>query len=267
MKIALGTVQFGLDYGISNKNGQIKLEDVGKILDIAFTNGIDTLDTAHAYGNAEEVLGKFNLSRFKVVTKLFANDSLEDSLNKLRVSNVYAVMFHRENQVDDKTWSYFERLKREGLTKKIGVSAYSPAILLDVVKKYPVDIVQVPMNMLDFRFYDVIKVLKQRNVEIHTRSAFLQGLLLMPVDALDSYFDEIKPVLEKIPEPRLRNSLHCLKGIREIDRIVVGVSCVQDLREIVAEYNAPSSNISVSYDDIRISDERFINPVNWPKKK
>ena len=216
MKITLGTVQFGLDYGISNTNGQVCEREVEKILHIASVNGIDTLDTAHAYGTAEKVLGKFDLSRFKIVTKLFDNDLLENSLSDMNVSQVYAVMFHRENQINDKTWGYFERIKAEGLVEKIGVSAYSPEVLRDIVSKYPVDIVQVPMNILDFSFYDVIKEMKQKNIEVHTRSAFLQGLLLMPADSLSDYFDEIKPILRKIPEPRLRTALHCLKKIQEI---------------------------------------------------
>ena len=63
-KIALGTVQFGLNYGISNTNGQVPPEEIARILDYCKLNGIDTLDTAQGYGESEKVLSQFDLSSF-----------------------------------------------------------------------------------------------------------------------------------------------------------------------------------------------------------
>ena len=266
MKIALGTVQFGLNYGISNTTGQISPKMAEEILLFAKQNGIDTLDTAQAYGNAEEVLGRNDLAGFKIVTKLFDSDRLETSLEHLKVTSVYAAMFHRENQVNDQTWAYFESLKSQKLTCKIGVSSYSPEALSQLADRYPLDIVQVPMNILDLRYLPVLKKLKKTGVEIHTRSAFLQGLILMNSEQLDPYFNDLKPTLEAIPSPRLNSALHCLKQIEEIDKIVVGVSCRRDLEEICAAYQAPAAH-DVCLQKFAIQDERFLNPVNWPKKK
>ena len=265
MKLALGTVQFGMNYGISNKNGQIQAAEIERILAFAENCGIDTLDTAQAYGNAEAVLGKFNLKNFKIVTKLFDSDVLEHSLERLHVDSVYATMFHREGQVNDKTWRYFESLKAQKITKKIGVSAYSPQVLETLIEAYPVDIVQIPMNILDFRFFELAKVMKKKNIEIHTRSAFLQGLLLMPEDEIDCYFDDIKPILRQIPAPKLASALQCLDQIDAISKIVVGVTCLKDLEGI---YEACQMKLApFDYRKLNISDERYINPVNWPKKK
>ena len=117
-KIALGTVQFGMDYGISNKTGQVSSEEIENILGYCKENGIDTLDTAQGYGESEKVLGQFNLSSFKVITKLIGNAKLETSLENLKVQNVYGLMFHRENECNDETWKQFESYKAQGLVKK-----------------------------------------------------------------------------------------------------------------------------------------------------
>ena len=265
MKIALGTVQFGLDYGISNTTGKITPEMAAEILSFAAGNGIDTLDTAQAYGSAEEEWGKHDLSGFKIVTKLFDDGVLETSLQRLNVSHVYAAMFHRENQVNDKTWAYFESLKAQKLTSKIGVSVYSPDVLADLAERYPLDIVQLPMNILDLRFLPLLKRLKEKGVEIHTRSAFLQGLIFMDPEQLDPYFDDLKPALNAIPSPKLNSALHCLKQIVEIDKIVVGVTNRQNLAEICEAYRTPEAT-GVCLQQLAIQDERFINPVNWLKK-
>lgn len=265
MKIALGTVQFGLNYGISNTTGQITGQMAEEILQFAKQSGVDTLDTAQAYGSAEDVLGKNDLTGFKIVTKLFDTDKLDTSLKRLNVSSVFAVMFHRENQVNDKTWAYFESLKAQKLTSKIGVSSYSPDCLDQLADRYPLDIVQVPMNILDLRYLPVLKKLKKKGVEIHTRSAFLQGLILMKSDQLHPYFNDLKPTLEAIPTPKLNSALHCLKQIEEIDKIVVGVSCKKDLEEICSAYHAPFAP-GICLQKFAIQDERFLNPVNWPKK-
>ena len=265
MKIALGTVQFGLDYGVSNTNGQVPLEEVGRILDLAYSSGIRVLDTAQAYGTSEEVLGHFDLNRFRIVTKLFEDGNIDDSLERLHKTSVYATLFHRENQVNDKTWAYFEKIKAEGKTQKIGVSSYSPAVLEAIVDHYPVEIVQFPMNMCDFRYGCILAKLKRKNIEIHTRSAFLQGLLLMDPDKMDEYFDEIKPLFRSIPMPRLVYALDCLKQIGEADQIVLGVTKCSELQEVCDAFRAKAE--PMDYSKFRLTDERFLNPSQWKLAK
>lgn len=262
MKLALGTVQFGLDYGITNTRGKVASKIIDQILDFAFSHNISKLDTARAYGDAEKTLGQFDLSRFKIITKLFDTDLLENSLENLHVDQIYAAMFHRENQVNDKTWAYFESLKSQNLVEKIGVSAYSPKILSDLIEQYPVDIVQIPMNMLDLRFLPLLSRLKQKGIEIHCRSVFLQGLLLCDTNRIDGWFSDIIPVIDRIPAPRIRSALHCLKEIPEIDNIVVGVTCLNDLKEICAEY-LTEKKTTIDLKSFAINDEKYVNPVNW----
>lgn len=262
-RLALGTVQFGLNYGISNTNGQVPPEEIARILDYCKLNGIDTLDTAQGYGESEKVLSQFDLSSFKVITKLIGDARLETSLENLKLSSVYGLMFHRENECNDETWKLFESYKGQGLVKKIGVSVYSPKVLEDLVDRYPIEIVQFPMNIVDQSFISLLPKLKEKNIEIHTRSTFLQGLLLM--DEIPDYFNPVKEIISSIPKPRLEHTINFGKQQKNVDKMVLGITRLQDLIEIMDAYN--TSVDSVDYSKYRITDEKYINPALWQVKR
>ena len=260
-KLALGTVQFGTNYGVSNTKGKVSQEEVGEILKYAKAQGITTLDTAQGYGDSENTLGNFDLSGFRIITKLSVNNRIEQSLENLKVQNIYGLMFHREDEIDDISWLNFENYKSQKLVNKIGVSVYSPEKLFDIIKKYPIDIVQLPLNVLDQRFLPFFPELKKRNIEIHSRSTFLQGLLLMDIKKISPYFNEIKPLLEKLPKNKLQASINFIKSIKEIDKIVFGVTSKKELEQIFLIYNIMS--LPLDYSKFAIQDEKYINPSKW----
>ena len=262
-KIALGTVQFGLNYGISNTTGQVPLEEIAKILDYCKTHEIDTLDTAQGYGESEKILGEFDLSYFKIITKLIGTARLETSLENLKQDFVYGLMFHRENECNDQTWRQFETYKAQGLVKKIGVSVYTPEKLEQLIQQYPIEIVQFPMNILDQRFIPLLPKLKDKGIEVHTRSTFLQGLLLM--DSIPDYFAPIKEKIKSIPPPHLEYTLAFGKRQKQVDRMVLGVTRLQDLEEILNAYNTGVNTID--YSSYAVYDEKYINPSMWTVKK
>lgn len=284
-KLALGTVQFGIDYGISNKSGKVSLDSVGEILDYAKTKGIDTLDTASLYGTSEEVLGKFDLEDFNVITKTIKIDKTLDrhenfekfkeaffaSQKKLGYVQLHGLMFHEANDLLSDSglalWDLIDDFKQKEYVRKIGVSVYTPVQLEEIMKLVDIDIVQFPLNILDQRFLYLLPELKKKNIEIHTRSTFLQGLLLMNPAVINPYFEPIKPILEKLPEERLATALSFVKNIYEIDKIVVGVTSkneleeLEELQEICSQYNKDMEKIDFS--QFKITDERFILPQNW----
>ncbi len=261
-KIALGTVQFGMSYGISNTTGQVLSDEIIKILEFCKKHGVDTLDTAQGYGESEKVLGQFDLSPFKVITKLIGSAQLEISLENLKLNSVYGLMFHRENECNDQSWKQFESYKAQGMAKKIGVSVYSPEVLANLIEQYPIEIVQFPMNILDQRFVPLLGKLKKRGIEIHTRSIFLQGLLL--TDSLPEYFLPVSDIIKAIPQPRLEHALAFVKKHIEIDRMVVGVTKLQDIKEIFDAYEKKVENIN--YSKYAIKNEKYINPSLWKVK-
>lgn len=279
MKLALGTVQFGIDYGISNSNGKVSLQAVGEILDYTKSQGIYTLDTASLYGCSEEALGQFDLEDFDVITKTAKIDAGLDrhenfesfkeafysSQKKLGYVQLHGLMLHEANDLlsnqGPALWDLLEDFKQKEYVRKIGVSVYTPQQLEEIINIFDIDIVQLPLNILDQRFLSMLPELKKRNIEIHTRSTFLQGLLLMPTCQLNPYFESIKSLLQKLPENKLEIALGFVKNIDEVDKIVVGVTAKNELQEICSQYNKNVEKIDFS--QFSIQDERFILPQNW----
>ncbi|MCX2837917.1 aldo/keto reductase [Salinimicrobium sp. MT39] len=271
-KIGLGTVQFGMPYGISNKNGQTSEREVLQILQLAQESNITLLDSASAYGNAEEILGKYDLSSFQIISKFLPpegknhiKDQLCLTLNNLRIDQLYAYLAHRPQDLLEKPerWEELVLLKEKGLVKKIGYSLNSPnelTKLLDI--GFQPDLIQVPYNYFDRRFEAILKQISN-TCEIHTRSVFMQGLFFMPPDKLNNYFEEIKPLLRE-----LQNSIDNLPGsllkfVLEKDfihQVVIGIeNSDQLLRNILSLKNAadlPCLNKNIS--------EKILMPSNWP---
>lgn len=258
MKLCLGTVQFGLNYGISNKAGKVAFKEVEDILNYCNYQKINTIDTAQAYGESEKTLGHFNLSNFRVITKISNDRGIENSLENLKLSSLYGVLLHNENEIDE-NWQKLVDYKSQRLVEKIGVSVYSPDKLSGIIDKYPIDIVQLPLNILDQRFLSLLKRLKENNIEIFARSIFLQGLLLMDYCQISDYFNPIKPVLSKLPHDKLGFALNFVKNIDEIDGIVFGITSKQELEQICIAYHKKTFD----YSEFSIDDENMINPSMW----
>ncbi len=270
-KLGLGTVQIGMDYGISNKDGQTTFEEVVKILGYARNSGVRILDTAQGYGNAESILGKAGVDDFDVVTKMSKEGAIETSLENLQLDSVYAVLAHNADDLinSNMLWDKFQEYKRNGLVEKAGVSVYDAEQIDAVLEKYDIDIIQLPINIYDQRLIQSghLKELKIRGVEIHVRSAFLQGLLLMDVDELPAKFTSIKKhhakylhFLEKNEMTKIEACLGFLYGIKEIDRIVCGVSNCKQFIEI---FNLDSKIDSNEFLEFSITNKRIVNPANW----
>ena len=167
MKLALGTAQFGLNYGIANKHGQTPLHEVKAILQTARNSGIAVLDTAALYGTSEQVLGKAGVELFQIVTKLppipenidnvseWAQETVKESLRNLKRYSVYAVLLHRPLQLMEKSgpelFDALQSLRAEGWFSKIGLSVYAPSELEQILPYYTVDLVQAPLNVIDQR--------------------------------------------------------------------------------------------------------------------
>jgi aryl-alcohol dehydrogenase-like predicted oxidoreductase len=284
----LGTVQFGMNYGVANKTGKPSIKAVGAILDIARRNGVAMIDTAAGYGDSEVVLGKLGVSEFDVVTKLpeiptnvksiaeWVYGMTAQSLDKLKISSLYAVLLHRPEQMvgpsGDKIFRALRTLKDQGLATKIGISAYEPAELSLLAQRYSLDLVQVPVNIVDRRLIrsGLLRTLKNAGVEVIARSVFLQGLLLMRHDELPKEFEGWNGLFASwyrwLEKNNVTAQAACLQFLLQqegIDRVVVGVDTPDQLLDLVSASNTP---IHLSLPDIACDDVRLINPVHWVKK-
>jgi aryl-alcohol dehydrogenase-like predicted oxidoreductase len=271
-KIGLGTIQFGIPYGIGNVQGITSEEEVTSILAFACENGISLLDTAPAYGISEEVLGNNNLQNFKVVSKFMLqrsdhtiSEQLTKSLGKLKIPSLYGYLAHRPMEIinEPKLWDELLKLKEAGRTEKIGFS-FNELYEAEAVLSLGIipDLVQVPFNYLDNRFLPTMIELKKRGCEIHTRSAFLQGLLFCDPNRLSSFFNEVKPVItelqkngDHLPGMLLR---YCLEN-PSIDKVIIGVNTLEQLIENLNLFLEAKPLNSL---DIQLNEEIII-PSKW----
>lgn len=289
MKIALGTAQFGLDYGISNQDGQTSLSEVAEILDAAKQFHVKVIDTAALYGNSEMVLGN-NLSSdnsFKLVTKTISIDSdsitskdadrLESaflvSLASLRCASVFGLLIHHAEDLlvegGERLMERLVALKLSGRVAKIGVSVYTADQVDRLLERYELDLMQLPMNVLDQRLLagGQLRRLKSRGVEVHVRSAFLQGILLMEPATLPAHFASVRAHLlcyhdflkERGISP-VRAALGFLASLDDIDAIVCGVNNHRQFIEI-CQSSAPLPGIDFS--QFALTDTAILNPSLW----
>jgi aryl-alcohol dehydrogenase-like predicted oxidoreductase len=276
-KLALGTAQFGLNYGINNSNGQIKMSDIQEILAFANSANLEILDTAFSYGNSEENLGYFDLNSFKIISKLppCKVDDVEAilvrSLERLRQTKLYGYLFHHFStyQEDEKTIEKLQELRAKGKIQKIGFSLYNPnelEILFD--KNIDFDLVQVPYNLFDQRFDAYFPLLKSKGIEIHTRSAFLQGLFFRDLNKIPKHFKSVLPQLSQLNQYEINKNALCLNFVvsnPNIDKVVIGVDNVEQLKMNVDSLKELSKVqlIRTKLRTLQVDNEQIINPTFW----
>lgn len=284
-RLALGTAQFGMNYGVANRSGQVSSDEVASILSLARTQGVDTLDTAMDYGSSELALGVNHLSDFTVITKLSAlPDDVADvdgwvhskmvaSLERLHLGCVDGLLLHRPHQLlgphGKALVRALQRLKSDGLVKKIGVSIYSPNELDAVLQAGPIDIVQAPFNLIDRRLHDSgwMHKLHQAGIEIHVRSAFLQGVLLMPQSGIPSKFARWSATwnswhdwLQANGHSAVEACLGFALSFPQISRVVVGVDSAMQFKQLL---DASKTPCSATWPSIGLDDEMLVNPAKW----
>jgi aryl-alcohol dehydrogenase-like predicted oxidoreductase len=287
-KIILGTVQFGLEYGINNGSGKPSQETVNSILDLSFENGITILDTAEAYGNAQEVIGNYHhasANKFKVITKFSAkrNDLPQDiesrvkqNIQLLKVSSLHSYMFHSYTDFElhfPRFKNQLVSLKKEGLVQKIGVSIYTNREFESLLERDDIDLIQLPFNLLDNQFQrgSLIQKAKDKGVEIHTRSVFLQGLFFKELQhlaesfsALKPYLNELKSISKEYSVSMNQMALNYAINQPNIDSVLIGVDLPEQLlNNLEAIKNKLPVEVIRRIDVIKVKEIEMLNPSNW----
>ncbi len=291
-KLGLGTVQFGLAYGVTNARGQVAAADARAIVGAALAAGIDLFDTAAAYGDSERALGDALGARsdVRIVSKLppLAADrigvaeieeyraALQRSLAQLRRPSIYGLLLHRPDDLlkpgAERLVALLADLKSAGTVARIGISAYDPAQIELALDRLPLDAVQVPVNLLDQRLLQdgTLDRLKHRRVEVHARSVFLQGALLAEPSSLPGHFAPHRERLSAVGRAAERAGLSrlalCLRFVLDqamVDRVIVGVTGVAELQQILAAAADPTplpdGLAALASDDLHL-----VNPALWP---
>jgi len=244
------------------------------------------LDTAIAYGTSEEVLGKVGTDGFRVVTKLpslpadqsdiarWVRDQVETSLKRLGQEKLYGLLLHRPQDLlglnGRQLIQALADLKNGEFVQKIGISIYNPDELDKVCQKTKIDLVQAPLNVIDRRMETSgwLDRLKDDGVEVHTRSAFLQGLLLMERSKIpqkfsrwSSLWDQWREKLRVLGVSPLAASLGYPLSLKQVDQVIVGVDSAAQLLEILQAAKTANEESDTSF--MRSADLDLIDPSNW----
>lgn len=280
-KLVIGTAQFGMDYGINNARGQVTPNEVNDILVEASKVGVRFIDTASGYGNSEEVLGDspaLHRHSFRVISKYSADglspiEQYEASLVRLKVDKLYAYMVHNFPTYSEQPdiWNDFKVLKEEGLVERIGFSLYKLDELKYILDNdLGVDIVQVPYNILDRQFESWFPLLHEHNIEVHTRSVFLQGLFFKKTE---SFIGNIAPLAKYVDDIQC----YCRKNEIQVndlalgyvlsslaDGVLIGVDGLQQLKNNIKSSERTITKCDLNFiRSIDVNEKLLLSPVNW----
>ena len=287
-KITIGTAQFGLNYGIANKAGVVKISEILKILNFAKKNNIKSLDTANLYGKSEKYLGNFNLNQWEVTTKIpkiydftnignFFDQTINESIKNLKIKKFENILLHYPHQLlsQNKKQIIFnlELLKETNKTNKVGLAINDISQLREILSQYTPDIVQLPLNIFDRRSLNIkfLEFLKKRNIKVHFRSIFLQGLLLMSINEHPMYFNKWKDLFKEMHFWLSKNNFSLLQGclgiIKEVsyyDKIIFGINSKIQLEQILYSLNAKLPEMPKKFSS---TDINLISPSLWKLSK
>ena len=294
MLLSLGSAQFGLDYGITNKEGKVKEENIKKIIEIASKNNISMIDTANSYGSAEEVLGRLlpKDRYFKISTKLNSqisesfskNDikkwekSLLKSLKIIGKNSFDSFLIHNPYDLkkigSEYLIDWLIGIKERGLVKRLGVSIYEAKDLLDVPNEI-LNLVQLPLSIYDQRLINdgTIKNLKKQGIAIHARSIFLQGLVLLSADKWPNWIKKSsiikQKLLEEIAKKRSCELIDLAIGFakfqKDLEAIVIGVCNEQQLNNLLKAWKNKNPWIlsKKEWQNWSSNDKELIDPRIW----
>jgi aryl-alcohol dehydrogenase-like predicted oxidoreductase len=283
-----------MPYGITNQIGQVPEVEVRRILDLATASGINLLDTAQAYGNAEAVLGRqLPLAHgFRLISKLPAQPqpefSAEDadaweqafraSCQRLGVCSLNALLLHAPADLAKPGGQHLEDwllgLRQRGLVKRLGVSIYTDDDL-DGVHPDLLDLVQLPLSLFDQRLLQdgTVAKLRAHGTVVHARSLYLQGLLLTPSAQWPSWVSpEVRAhqqALEALADHRgcrlIELALGFAREQTDLEAVVLGVCSVRELREVQQAWAAISPWKDCEWRLWALKDPSILDPRRWPQ--
>lgn len=285
-KIILGSAQLIKNYGISNSKATTK-QNFFKLLDNCVKRGIKIIDTSDSYENAQEIIGKYKKCKFEIITKYYFKNKMNkkyyEKIIKKNLSNtkaaigfhtLHAVLIHNIHQIDKNSLSLISNLlvqmKKKRLINKIGISIYNQEDLQKITNLKLIDILQVPINVLDRTFTKkkFLNKIKLHNIELHGRSIFLQGLLLMkPIQIkkrikLPNYniFKKWHSYTKKSLENKILTCLSFVLKIRQLDYCVIGFNSSNQLDKLMQLILKDKIYFKPSF---KTQNKKIINPQNW----
>ena len=292
-RICIGSAQFGLNYGITNKKGRVEIKEITKILKCAQKENIFLIDTAQSYGNAEENLGKSasDINNFKIISKLpsqtknkfnkmdqlFWENNYQNMLKKLNKNKLEGFLLHDTNDLikegSEYLMDWLYSLMQRGLTKNIGVSIYSKDDL-NGINFNLFKIVQLPLSIYDQRLLKdgTIKMLHEKGCFIFARSIFLQGLIVTKSSEwpkwINSNIIEHHKNLENLSRKKnstlLDISIDFIRRQHELYAAVIGLTKINEFNSIISSWHQNQILNKSEQDLLALEDINLLDPRKWP---
>ena len=283
-KLILGTVQMGMNYGVNNKYGKIPISECFDILDYAYENGINSIDTAEDYGDAHSIIGEYHAkskNKFKINTKFSSSSNLDidkkvnNYLKQLNINHIELIMFHnlKSYENNQRNIELLKEIKRKGLIKKVGVSVYRNEEIDYLLDDDDIDVIQLPFNLLDndnLRLEKINKA-KSKGKLIHTRSVYLQGMFFMDSQSENMIYEKLKKYLSLINSISIASEIpilnlalgYCLQH-NKIDGVLIGVDSLNQLKSNINAINQTLNHqIIDQINKIKVHNKELLNPTNW----
>ena len=284
-KIILGSANFNQSYGI--KKNLIREKQIKKLFNLAKSNGIKTIDTSPLYGESEKIIGRLNNKRFKIISKIprppkkikkndvqkWLKNTVTTSLRNLRIKKFECLLIHHADSLLGKNgyeiYREIKNMKKSNISNKIGISVYDFRLLGKILKKFKFDLIQAPLNILDQRLIQTgwLKELKKRKIEVHARSIFLQGILLLKHNQLPKKLKQLNKNWIKWEAWLKKNKLSplqaCLSFVfnqHQLDGIVLGFNNTKQLKQIL-KLKKVKSNLSLPV--LNMKNKKLIDPRTW----
>ena len=282
-RIVLGGAQLGLPYGILNGGETLSREEVARILDTAVDHGIDSIDTAIAYGQSESIIGETSQNRFKIISKLpplpvdisdvseWVHSQVQGSLSRLKCTSLDALLLHRPQDLTGaqgaELYAAIGSLMAEKMIHRFGVSIYSPDDLEGIIGTFDIHVVQAPLNVFDRRILGVTDQLSALNIEVHARSVFLQGVLIANPKNRPQRFEpwsEHFALFDEWVRFSGMSAMACCLGFAlqqpGIAKLVIGTTSAESLDEIM---NSIPNSVLEAPTYLQSSVEQLIDPRFW----
>jgi aryl-alcohol dehydrogenase-like predicted oxidoreductase len=290
MKLAIGTAQFGEDYGISNNRKGIPNNEIKEIFNICNREKITIFDTALLYKNSINKIKK-NIkkkNKFEIIYKVLIKDksykknfykNVLFGINKLKGQRI-SILVHDSDKflfVDKikqkRIINFLENLKIKKKIYRYGFSVYNLKEAINIMTNYNFDILQVPINIFNHEFINqkFIKLIKSKKIEIHVRSIFLQGIVFLNKITIKKKLKVIPSKMNRFlldfesDKEKIFQCLNFIKQLKFVDKIIIGVSSKNELLQILKIYNMKLKKITL-IKKYKISEKKYINPSMWPKK-
>ena len=286
-RIGIGTVQWGQGYGLGSKNGSVPIDDLDRIVKKALEENVSCIDTSQNYGIAESLIGQYVKGAIPVVTKITvmadktklvdAYRDLHISINRskknLKTKQLESFLVHNPDFLKSNNVQVYidalKKLKDNNVVKKIGISVYNEQEITSAIKLMSPDIIQVPINVFDQRLLKngLLNEIKNNNCEIHARSIFLQGLLLLRCSELNNFFKPIATKIQNWQDFCKKENVSCttaalnfIKNIDQVDVAIIGINSYQQFEQNLSNYK---KDFNFDSSPFAIDNDRFIDPRKW----